>query len=78
VIDTGLLHAMFGPGGAPAERAASVLVDLAERPLVTGGYYDEHRPATPNGQALEESVQEGLARHVTTAIQDALPRAAAG
>jgi hypothetical protein len=69
---------MFGPGGAPAERAASVLVDLAERPLVTGGYYDEHRLAIPNRQALEHSVQEGLARHVTRAVKPTLPRAAAG
>jgi NAD(P)-dependent dehydrogenase (short-subunit alcohol dehydrogenase family) len=72
VIDTGLLHAMFGPGGAPAELAASVLVDLAERQLATGAYYDEHRPAIPNRQALERSVQEGLARHVraATAVED--------
>jgi NAD(P)-dependent dehydrogenase (short-subunit alcohol dehydrogenase family) len=74
VIDTGLLHAMFGPGGAPVGRAATVLVDLAGRELVTGGYYDEHRPAIPNRQALDRSVQDGLARHVrtATAVKDEL------
>jgi NAD(P)-dependent dehydrogenase (short-subunit alcohol dehydrogenase family) len=67
VVDTNLLHAMFGPGGAPAGRAATVLADLAERELVTGGYYDEDRLAIPNRQALDRSLQDGLVRHVQTA-----------
>lgn len=68
VISTGLLHAMFGAGGAPVERAAAVLDDLAQRPLTTGGYYDEHELATPNPEALDPSVQDRLAGFVRAAI----------
>ena len=68
VVSTGLLHAMFGPGGEPATRAGSVLVDLCRRPLETGGYYDEDRIATPNPQALDHATQERLARYVLGAI----------
>ena len=69
VIGTGLLHAMFGPGGAPVERAASVLVDLAGRELESGAYYDEHEPAAPNPDALDRGSQERLARYVEAAIR---------
>ena len=63
VISTGLLHAMFGAGGAPVERAAAVLDDLAQRPLTTGGYYDEHELATPNAGGAR-SVGPGSPRRV--------------
>jgi NAD(P)-dependent dehydrogenase (short-subunit alcohol dehydrogenase family) len=68
IIGTGLLHAMFGAGGAPAEGAASVLVDLAQRPLESGAYYDEHNVTRPNPEALDRSKQEGLARYVQAAV----------
>lgn len=68
IISTALLHAMFGVGGAPVERAAGVLVDLAERPLRSGGYYDEHELATPNAQALDRARQDRLARYIVAAI----------
>jgi NAD(P)-dependent dehydrogenase (short-subunit alcohol dehydrogenase family) len=71
VISTGLLHAMFGAGGAPVDRAASVLVDLAARPLTTGAYYDEHDVAAPNPVALDLATQERLARYVRAAIVNA-------
>jgi NAD(P)-dependent dehydrogenase (short-subunit alcohol dehydrogenase family) len=73
VIDTGLLHAMFGAGGAPVDDAASVLADLAERRLTSGGYYDEDRLARPNPQALERALQDGLARHVRAATARLAP-----
>ena len=68
VVSTGLLHAMFGPGGEPATTAASVLVDLSRRPLKTGAYYDEDRIATPNSQALDHTTQDRLAGYVLEAI----------
>jgi NAD(P)-dependent dehydrogenase (short-subunit alcohol dehydrogenase family) len=69
VISTGLLHAMFGAGGASTATAASVLVDLAERELETGAYYDGHEPAVPNRQALDQRTQEQLERYVRAAIE---------
>jgi NAD(P)-dependent dehydrogenase (short-subunit alcohol dehydrogenase family) len=68
VISTGLLHAMFGAGGAPVDRAASVLLDLAGRPLTTGAYYDEHDATAPNPVALDLPTQERLAQYVRAAI----------
>jgi NAD(P)-dependent dehydrogenase (short-subunit alcohol dehydrogenase family) len=44
VISTGLLHAMFGSGGAPAEVGARSIVSLVQRPVgVNGRYFDEDR-----------------------------------
>ena len=68
VISTGLLHAMFGAGGAPLDDAAQVLLDLAARPLTRGAYYDEHHVATPNPQALERETQDRLARYIRSAV----------
>jgi NAD(P)-dependent dehydrogenase (short-subunit alcohol dehydrogenase family) len=68
VISTGLLHAMFGAGGAPVDDAAQVLLDLAGRPLTTGAYYDEHNASTPNPQALDRDTQTRLARYIRAAI----------
>jgi NAD(P)-dependent dehydrogenase (short-subunit alcohol dehydrogenase family) len=68
VISTGLLHAMFGAGGAPVAEAAEVLLDLARRPLTTGAYYDQHRAATPNPAALDRGDQDRLARYVRSAF----------
>jgi NAD(P)-dependent dehydrogenase (short-subunit alcohol dehydrogenase family) len=68
VISTGLLHAMFGAGGAPLGDAAQVLLDLAARPLTAGAYYDQHHVATPNPQALEPATQDRLARYVRSAV----------
>jgi NAD(P)-dependent dehydrogenase (short-subunit alcohol dehydrogenase family) len=69
VISTGLLHAMFGAGGASTATAASVLLDLAERELETAAYYDGHEPAAPNRQALGRRTQEQLERYVNAAIE---------
>ena len=62
VIATGLLHAMFGAGGAPVERGARNIVSLCERPPgVNGRYFDESEPARPNPQALDTANQDRLA-----------------
>jgi NAD(P)-dependent dehydrogenase (short-subunit alcohol dehydrogenase family) len=68
VISTGLLHAMFGAGGAPLADAAQVLLDLAGRPLTRGAYYDQHRVATPNPQVLDRETQDRLARYIRSAV----------
>jgi NAD(P)-dependent dehydrogenase (short-subunit alcohol dehydrogenase family) len=61
VIATGLLHAMFGSGGAPAEVGARNIVDLVERSGgVNGQYFDEDRPAEPNAEARVADNQERL------------------
>jgi NAD(P)-dependent dehydrogenase (short-subunit alcohol dehydrogenase family) len=69
VISTGLLHAMFGAGGASSAAAASVLVDLAERELETGAYYDQHEPAKPNRQALDRRTQLRLEQYLNAALE---------
>jgi NAD(P)-dependent dehydrogenase (short-subunit alcohol dehydrogenase family) len=69
VISTGLLHAMFLAGGASPAAAASVLLDLAERELETGAFYDEHEPATPNREALDRRAQAQLEQYVSGAIE---------
>jgi NAD(P)-dependent dehydrogenase (short-subunit alcohol dehydrogenase family) len=61
VISTGLLHAMFGGGGDPPERAAANIVHAVEaRGDVNGTYFDESRPAAPNPEALDPDVQSRL------------------
>jgi len=61
VISTGLLHAMFGAGGAPAEVGARNIVDLVRRSgSVNGQYFDEDRRADPNPEALVIENQERL------------------
>jgi NAD(P)-dependent dehydrogenase (short-subunit alcohol dehydrogenase family) len=61
VISTGLLHAMFGGGGAPAEVGADSIVSLVQRPVgVNGRYFDEDRPATPHPDALVTEQQDRL------------------
>jgi NAD(P)-dependent dehydrogenase (short-subunit alcohol dehydrogenase family) len=60
VIATGLLHAMFGAGGASPERAAGNIVDVAGRSGDGGTYYDETSPAPPNPVARDRGVQARL------------------
>jgi hypothetical protein len=49
VISTGLLHAMFGAGGAPADAGARNIVDLVRRPgAVNGQYFDQTPRSDPN------------------------------
>ena len=78
VISTDLLHAMFGAGGARVEEAASVLAELTRRPVTTGAYYDELRPATPNPEALDLATQEWEASYVHTAISISPPARTSG
>ena len=71
VISTGLLHAMFGNGGAPVETGAHSIVSLVQRPVgVNGAYFDEDRRAEPNPEALAIENQERLVA-ATTRILDA-------
>jgi NAD(P)-dependent dehydrogenase (short-subunit alcohol dehydrogenase family) len=63
VIATGLLHAMFGAGGARPERAAANIVEVAGRSGDRGTYYDETRPAEPNPAARDRDAQAELLDH---------------
>jgi NAD(P)-dependent dehydrogenase (short-subunit alcohol dehydrogenase family) len=70
VISTGLLHAMFGAGGAAPERAADNVVHAVEaRGDVNGAYFDELRPASPNPQARVPEVQARLMGEVARLTQ---------
>jgi NAD(P)-dependent dehydrogenase (short-subunit alcohol dehydrogenase family) len=60
VIATGLLHAMFGAGGASPEHAAGNIVEVAGRSGDGGTYYDETRPADPNPVARDRGFQARL------------------
>jgi NAD(P)-dependent dehydrogenase (short-subunit alcohol dehydrogenase family) len=61
VISTGLLHAMFCTGGAPADVGARNIMSLVERPgPVNGEYFDEDQRSDPNPEALSVENQEGL------------------
>ena len=69
VISTGLLHAMFGGGGAPPEHAARNVVDAARQPRgVNGAYFDEDRRAEPNREALEPAAQERMIAATAAAL----------
>jgi NAD(P)-dependent dehydrogenase (short-subunit alcohol dehydrogenase family) len=62
VIATGLLHAMFGAGGASVDRGASNIMGLVEAPPgVNGAYFEEDVRAAPNPQAADHTVQDRLA-----------------
>jgi NAD(P)-dependent dehydrogenase (short-subunit alcohol dehydrogenase family) len=61
VISTGLLHAMFGAGGDPADRGARNILGAIQRPPgINGMYFDEDEPAPPNPEALVVANQERL------------------
>jgi NAD(P)-dependent dehydrogenase (short-subunit alcohol dehydrogenase family) len=69
VISTGLLHAMFGAGGAPVDRGARNIVALAERSTgVNGAYFDEDEPARPNSEALDPGNQDRLVEATSRAL----------
>jgi NAD(P)-dependent dehydrogenase (short-subunit alcohol dehydrogenase family) len=62
VIATGLLHAMFGAGGAPAEDGARTIMRLVRRPSpINGAYFDEDVPARPSPDAADVANQDRLA-----------------
>jgi NAD(P)-dependent dehydrogenase (short-subunit alcohol dehydrogenase family) len=61
VIATGLLHAMFGAGGAPVDDGARNIMRLVRRPSpVNGRYFDEDVPARPSPDAVDVANQERL------------------
>jgi NAD(P)-dependent dehydrogenase (short-subunit alcohol dehydrogenase family) len=72
VISTGLLHGMFGPGGAPADVGARNIVDLVRRPGgVNGQYFDEDSRSDPNPEALVIENEEGLLAATTRMLETA-------
>lgn len=63
VIATKLLHAGFGPGGAPPEQGASTPAYLAsadEVAGVSGAYFIDYRPQKPSRAARDEKLAEAL------------------
>jgi NAD(P)-dependent dehydrogenase (short-subunit alcohol dehydrogenase family) len=79
VISTGLLHAMFGGGGAPADVGADSIISLVQRPVgVNGRYFDQERPAEPNPDALVTEHQDRLlaaTKRMLDAVGAPAPRA---
>jgi NAD(P)-dependent dehydrogenase (short-subunit alcohol dehydrogenase family) len=62
VIATGLLHAMFGAGGAPAEDGARNIMRVVRRPSpINGAYFDEEVRARPSPDAADVDKQDRLA-----------------
>jgi NAD(P)-dependent dehydrogenase (short-subunit alcohol dehydrogenase family) len=62
VISTGLLHAMFGSGGADVERGADNLAAATTATAASGSYLAERSVGRPNVLALTPAVQEALHR----------------
>ncbi|NJP97703.1 SDR family NAD(P)-dependent oxidoreductase [Nonomuraea sp. FMUSA5-5] len=68
VISTGLLHAMYGAGGAPTGHGARNVVQAATAPsLPAGTYLDDGEPARPGRQARDHTAQDAL-RQATTRL----------
>jgi NAD(P)-dependent dehydrogenase (short-subunit alcohol dehydrogenase family) len=61
VISTGLLHAMFGAGGASLGHGAANVVDAAMRDVPSGTYLDDGEITRPSAEARDERTQEALA-----------------
>jgi NAD(P)-dependent dehydrogenase (short-subunit alcohol dehydrogenase family) len=53
VISTGLLHAMFGAGGAPTARGAANVLDAATSDVPSGTYLDDGAVTTPSAAARD-------------------------
>ncbi|WP_113698537.1 SDR family NAD(P)-dependent oxidoreductase [Nonomuraea lactucae] len=70
VISTGLLHAMYGVGGAPTAHGARNVVQAATAPgLPTGTYLDDGEPATPSRLARDHAAQESLHQATTDLLK---------
>jgi NAD(P)-dependent dehydrogenase (short-subunit alcohol dehydrogenase family) len=69
VIATGLLHAMFGAGGAPADDGARNIMRLVRQPRpVNGDYFDEDVRARPNPDATDVANQDRLVAATARAL----------
>lgn len=62
VVATGLLHAMFGAGGADATHGAARLVAALELAVPSGSYVDDGELVPPSDEARDPRVQDALAR----------------
>lgn len=72
VIATGLLHAMFGAGGAPADDGARNIMRLVRRPSpINGEYFDQEVRARPNPDAADVANQERLVEATARALTSA-------
>ncbi|MGY1802379.1 SDR family NAD(P)-dependent oxidoreductase [Blastococcus sp. SYSU D00922] len=60
VISTGLLHAMFGGGGAGADQGGANVVAATTVGAPSGSYLDERAVGRPNPVALDPAVQDAL------------------
>jgi hypothetical protein len=70
VISTGLLHAMYGVGGAPVEHGARNLVQAATAYGVKSGVHlDDGSPATPSRSARDHTAQDELHRLTTRLLK---------
>ncbi|ADB30599.1 short-chain dehydrogenase/reductase SDR [Kribbella flavida DSM 17836] len=70
VISTGLLHAMYGVGGAPTEHGARNVVEAATASGVTSGaYLDDGSPAQPSRSARDHAAQDELHQLTTELLK---------
>ncbi|MGW1346067.1 SDR family NAD(P)-dependent oxidoreductase [Kribbella sp. NPDC002412] len=70
VISTGLLHAMYGVGGAPTEHGGRNVVEAATAPGVTSGaYLDDGSPAEPSQFARDRAAQDELHQLTTQLLE---------
>ena len=74
VIATGLLHAMFGAGGAPVARGAENVVAAAGSAAVrSGDYLDDGERAVPSERARDRRFQHELAEATEALLGPWLP-----
>lgn len=69
VIDTGLLHAMFGPIGTTVDRGAASVLHALGAPATGGEYFDEQRLARPSAQAQDDALGDALMRWTAGALR---------
>ena len=73
VISTGLLHAMFGGGGADVRHGGGRLVEALEAAVPSGSYLDDGELLPASDEARDRRVQDALARETDRRLGRLLP-----
>lgn len=73
VISTGLLHAMFGTGGASVGRGARNVVAALTDPARAGDYFDDGQRVEPSADARDPGLGRALMAYALEALRPNLP-----
>jgi NAD(P)-dependent dehydrogenase (short-subunit alcohol dehydrogenase family) len=68
VINTGLLQAMFGAGGAPTDHGGRRIVEAIQAPVPTGTYIDDGQIVAPSDDARDPAAGADLAARTSALI----------